>query len=204
MIPVARGRRFDIRDIRASYKKSALKPPFPSINQDSNLTIRLRNPQTKPNIPPRNPRQPPTSLLGRPKPRNWRTPNPITTAEAPSNAHEPRPHELIPNNQTAPRIPFLRRHVPRQRQPGAVLGACQRVHHAEAQFAMSPPRALGDLACGFPFLGVWRDVRFHVVPDVGAEVVVQVCVVGVLDVELGEERFAVGGCWEVRWCHNGG
>ena len=86
MISIARGSRFDIRDIRTSYKKSALKPPFPSINQDSKLTIRLRNPQTKPRPPLKHIRQKPPLLLLIPEIDNRWSSNRISTSKRPDHA----------------------------------------------------------------------------------------------------------------------
>lgn len=65
---------------------------------------------------------------------------------------------------------------------------------------MAASHGLRHLACFFPFLGVGDNGCFDVVTDGGAEVVVEVGVVGVLDVELGEEGRAVWGC---GGCHNG-
>lgn len=65
---------------------------------------------------------------------------------------------------------------------------------------MAASHGLWHLACFFPFLGVGDYGCFDVVADGGAEVVVEVGVVGVFDVELGEEGRAVWGC---GGCHNG-
>lgn len=75
------------------------------------------------------------------------------------------------------------------------------MHDAKAELAVPSPDGLGHLACGFPVLCIGRDVSVDIVADVGAQRVVGLCVVGVLDVELGEERFTVGSCWEVGRCH---
>lgn len=41
-------------------------------------------------------------------------------------------------------------------------------------------------------------MRLHVIADIGSEVVVGVGVVGIFDVELREQRLAVGSCREAR------
>jgi hypothetical protein len=53
---------------------------------------------------------------------------------------------------------------------------------SESQVAMAASDFFGDLARCFPFLGVRGDGCVYVVADVGAEFVVEVCVVGVFDV----------------------
>lgn len=70
------------------------------------------------------------------------------------------------------------------------------MNDAKAMVIIVPAGRFRDLAGFFPFVGEGRDMRVDVVADVGAQVVVQVCVVGVFDVELREERFAVGSGWE--------
>lgn len=73
------------------------------------------------------------------------------------------------------------------------------MHDAEPELAVAAAHGLGHLASFFPFLDVGEQRGFDVGADMGAQVMVEVGVVGVLDVELGEERFAVGGGWEARW-----
>lgn len=70
------------------------------------------------------------------------------------------------------------------------------MHDAEAKLAVTPSHVLGDLACIFPFMGLWRDICVDIVSDVGTETMVEISVVRVCEVKLGEERFAVGGCWK--------
>lgn len=66
---------------------------------------------------------------------------------------------------------------------------------------MALAHGLGHLSCFFPFLDVGEEGGLDVGTDVCAQVVVEARVVRVLDVELGQERLAVGGCWEACWCH---
>lgn len=54
--------------------------------------------------------------------------------------------------------------------------------NSEPQVAMAPSDFLGDLTRCFPVLSVGDDGCFYVIADVGAEFVVEVCVVGVFDV----------------------
>jgi hypothetical protein len=56
------------------------------------------------------------------------------------------------------------------------------VDNSEPQLAVASSDFLGDLARCFPFLGMRGDGCFYVIADVGAEFVVEVCIVGVFNV----------------------
>jgi hypothetical protein len=70
------------------------------------------------------------------------------------------------------------------------------VNDSEPQLAVAASNRLWDLSGGFPLCGVGCDGGVNVVPYIGAEVVVDVSVIRVLDIELWEKGLAV---WSCRW-----
>jgi hypothetical protein len=60
---------------------------------------------------------------------------------------------------------------------------------------MTTTDGLGYLSCGFPIMGVRFNGRFYIIPNIGAEAVVKVGVVGVLNIKLRKQRLAVWSRW---------
>jgi hypothetical protein len=170
VIALALSGSLDIGHIRASYIfPVTLVPCIPK--KESliiNLTIRLRDSQTKSKVTPRNTRKPTPLLLRRSKSRDRRTPNPIPTTKPPYNTHKAHAGQFIPNNQSTPGIPLIAWYISRQRQTSRVLLRREGVHDTEAELAMTSPHLLRDLSGSLPFLGVRSDGSLDVFADPGA------------------------------------
>lgn len=167
------------------------------------LTIRLSNPETESNLALRNPGKPPLSLLRRPEFCNGRTPNAITASQPPGDADIANAGNLVRQNQTAPCIPLFARHIPWKRQSSCILDCCQRVDYPKPQLAVALANRFGYLACRLPLVSVRRNVFLNILPHPCSEIVVEVGVVWILNVQLREQRLAVGRCrGEVGARHN--
>ena len=125
-----------------------------------NITAGLwfRDTKTEPQLSSSYTRQPLLALLFCPESSNGRTPNNVSTSKTPSHATPAHAVHFVPDDHTAPCVPFFERDSIRKLYATGVGWVLDRVGDCEAALAMSKADFFGDLTGSFPFLSVWQEL----------------------------------------------
>lgn len=118
--------------------------------------IWLGNTKTEPQFSSSHTWQPSLALLFRSESGNGRASYAVPASETPAHATPAHAIHLVCHYCTTPRVPLVKRYPIRKLYTTSVGRVLDGVGDSEAELAVSKADFFGDLACSFPFLGVWQ------------------------------------------------